>query len=214
MTARIAASSRSISPRSGSAFASGTGQGIFQESLGAQSPAREAVPLRDDACVRLASAVLELFKHLSAGLVPGEEAVKVLRVADDGAQFVRDDLEGEEFRCDPGRDEGDAFQMRGELGWRIMHERARGKGPGVGDPLRSSPGYQYDGRSVVREVKADGTIAIDGGRGIYTGHWWVDDDLLHASVNGEVELHMLRDKRTLIFLDRAYKNATRKTRSR
>ena len=73
--------------------------------------------------------------------------------------------------------------------------------------------YQFDGRTYVREIRPDGTVTLFAeGKEHTTGRWSMNNGLLHATMNGITEAHMLRDKRTLIFVDRPYNNATRRTK--
>jgi len=80
-------------------------------------------------------------------------------------------------------------------------------------------GYSYAGARFVREFHADGTITVArNGKPVpkaFSGcSWWVDKGMLHAEIpdgNGLVETHILRDRDTLIFTNRAFDNATRLT---
>ncbi len=77
--------------------------------------------------------------------------------------------------------------------------------------------YSYGGARFVREFRADGSITVTRNgklepRAFSNCSWWVDKGVLHAEVpggDGLVELHVLRDRDTLIFTNRAYDNATR-----
>lgn len=79
--------------------------------------------------------------------------------------------------------------------------------------------FSYAGARFVRHFHADGTITVtrNGKREpkAFAGcSWWVEDGILHAEVpggDGLVELHALRDRDTLIFINRAFGNATRLT---
>jgi hypothetical protein len=78
-------------------------------------------------------------------------------------------------------------------------------------------GFNFAGARFVREFHADGTITVSkNGRrdpkAFANCSWWVDDGILHAEIpngNGLVESHLLRDRNTLIFTNRAFDNASR-----
>jgi hypothetical protein len=77
--------------------------------------------------------------------------------------------------------------------------------------------YSYAGARFVRQFHADGSITVTRNgkllpRAFAHCSWWVDNGILHAEVpggDGLVELHVLRDRDTLIFTNRAFANATR-----
>lgn len=74
--------------------------------------------------------------------------------------------------------------------------------------------YHFNGKTYIRRFEPNGRVAIlhDGGtREGSIGHWKVKNNILHAYFNGSSieELHMLRDKHTMIFLDQPYNNATK-----
>ena len=74
--------------------------------------------------------------------------------------------------------------------------------------------YHFNGRTYTRRLEPNGRIVIlhdENKREGSVGRWEVKNNILHAYFgNSSVEeLHMLRDKRTLIFLDQPYNNATK-----
>lgn len=77
--------------------------------------------------------------------------------------------------------------------------------------------YTFAGARFVREFHADGSITVtrNGKRqpkAFANCRWWVADGILHAETpkgNGLVELHVLRDRDTLIFTNQAFDNANR-----
>ena len=78
-------------------------------------------------------------------------------------------------------------------------------------------GFNFAGARFVREFHSDGTITVSkNGRrdpkAFADCSWWVEGGILHAEIpngNGLVESHLLRDRNTLIFINRAFDNATR-----
>jgi len=76
--------------------------------------------------------------------------------------------------------------------------------------------YLHAGERFVREFHSDGTISLEKNgvpmpRAFEGCHWLVRDGVLHATQpsGGPDELHVLRDVRTLVFLNRPYHNARR-----
>lgn len=72
--------------------------------------------------------------------------------------------------------------------------------------------YHFDGNNFVRRIRPDGSITLfKNGKKLkgYTGHWHLKEDILRAYTQPDtpMELHMIRGKDTLIFLDRPYNNA-------
>lgn len=77
--------------------------------------------------------------------------------------------------------------------------------------------YSFAGARYVRRFHADGTLTVtrNGKRqpkAFANCSWWVDKGALHAEIpdgSGLVETHVLRDRDTLIFTNRAFDNAVR-----
>ena len=74
--------------------------------------------------------------------------------------------------------------------------------------------YHFDGDTFMRRIRPDGSITLfKNGKKLkgYTGHWHLKEDILRAYTQPgtPMELHMIRGKDTLIFLDRPYNSAKR-----
>ncbi|NWK55678.1 hypothetical protein HW115_08650 [Verrucomicrobiaceae bacterium N1E253] len=72
--------------------------------------------------------------------------------------------------------------------------------------------YTNHGKRYTRKINADGTMEIFGGIANNTGRWWVKDDVMFITMDRRklTEHHILRDKRTLIFIDQPYQPAIQK----
>lgn len=79
--------------------------------------------------------------------------------------------------------------------------------------------YTFAGARFIREFHPDGSITLTKNgvrnrRAFANCRWWVEDGILHAPIpgpDGFVELHALRNRETLIFINREYDNASRLT---
>jgi len=73
--------------------------------------------------------------------------------------------------------------------------------------------YHFDGDTYMRKFYPNHRVSLyKNGQALkaYTGKWWLREGLLYATLTPSahvVEIHMLRDKRTLVFLDQPYNNA-------
>lgn len=72
--------------------------------------------------------------------------------------------------------------------------------------------YTHQGKKFTRKLDADGSLEIFGGVPNNTGRWWIKDDIVFVTMdrNSLTELHMLRDKKTLLFIDQPYQPALKK----